>query len=141
MRTCPQLFLVGALSVLASCASSYPNPWAELEVDRSPAAQPEPLPELPEPIAFTDDTVTLDKAGAQRILEYKTVAEANTQIAAANADQVDSLKAASDNLVQAGKAQRALTDMAQQTLAEERRRHFFEKVIYWAAIIGLGAAL
>ena len=133
-----------AAGLLAACATSNdPNPWDDLEVETEPAPRPVALPDWPSPIHYDADTVTFDLEGAKRLERFRVVSVGNYDMAEASADEVDALNDAAGHLIEAGKAQRALTDLQRQIVEEERRRHFFEKITYWAgfAIIIAAASL
>ena len=120
--------------LLAGCATT-PNPW-DFDVDTTPTERPLELPDFPSPIDFTETEVTFDLEGAKSLTEYQVVAETNTEVASLNADQSDNLKTASSHLVKAGQAQHALTELQKEILEEERRHNMWERIGYWALIIG-----
>jgi len=118
--------------MLVGCATNTsPNPWDDLQVSADPAQRAVTLPEWPAPVSFTSDTVTFDLDGAKSLERFQIVAEGNTDIAEANADEIDALNRAAAALIEAGQRQRALTELQREILEDERRRHFIEKVGYW----------
>jgi hypothetical protein len=130
------LLTVGASLSLISCASApSPNPWGSVEIPGEPATQPTALPDWPQPIDFTEGTVTFDLEGAGRLESWRVIALGNTEIAAAHADQVDDLRDAAGSLVEAGKAQRTVADLRLEILEEERRAHTVEKIGLWAMVV------
>ena len=132
------LFLI--LTINGCATSPAPNPWDGIEASEYTAEQPLTLAEWPEPTSFGDDVVTFDLAGAKALTEFKIAAETNTDLATEHALEIDQLNMAVTNLAQAGAAQYKLTEMSNQILAEERQRHFYEKITYWVLLLLFGAA-
>lgn len=123
--------LVGALS---ACAAPIPNPWQGLDVDLSPATTPihcvMPLPDVVEGQSITYTTSVALEA-------YRVCANANEAIVTEHAAQIGQLKLARKGLVEAGQAQRHISDMKQTMLDDERRHNLYMSVGYWAVILGL----
>ena len=136
MKTWLTLLAVGASLSLSGCASApTPDPWGEVNVPAEPATIPVVLPEWPQPVDFTEQTVTFDLAGANVLEVWRVAALGNTEIAAAHADQIDDLRDAARSLVEAGKAQRKVAELRREILEEERRAHTYEKVGLWALVV------
>jgi acyl CoA:acetate/3-ketoacid CoA transferase len=95
----------------------------------------------PAPIGETADTVSFDLDGATALLEFQITAEGNTGIAEAHAAQIVQLQVALAGLLEAGMAQRRVSDLRLEILQEERRQHTIEKVgLYALLIAALGIA-
>ena len=125
----------GAFLSLISCAATpSPDPWATIEPDTDPVAEPVELVAWPAPVAETDTTVTFDLAGAVALRDFQIVSEGNYEIGSELSAQVTELKTERDALVAAGKGQRAVSDLRLEILEEERRSHMIEKVGYWIAM-------
>lgn len=116
------------------CATTpEPNPW-DLQVGTTPATQPFRLPNKCIPSEVTDNAAIFNVQGIQCLQGYYEIAEANTVIAGAHADQVDRLKDSVTALNEAGAAQRRVADIRKQILEEERKHHFFEKLGLWGLV-------
>ncbi len=126
---------------LASCATLVPNPWVGLDVDLSPAATPLDCGSFPLPTEITETHVLYDKAGLNDLNAYRLCSEDNEAIVTEHALQIGQLKIARKGLVEAGQAQRRISDMREQMLADERRHNFFQSIGLYAVIIGMGFAL
>ncbi len=134
-RLCLVLLANGALLSLISCASTpSPDPWATIEPENEPVAEPVALVDWPSPVSETDTTVTFDLAGAIALRDFQIVSEGNYEIGSELSAQVTALKTERDALVAAGKGQRAISDLRLEILEEERRSHMIEKVGYWIAM-------
>ena len=126
---------------LVSCASTPPvNPWDGLDVGLEPVATPLDCGSFPLPSESYKTHVVYDKAGLNDLNAYRQCSEANEGIAGEHALQIGQLKIARKGLVEAGSAQRRITDMHKQMLEEERRNHLIS-TIGWAAIALAGIAL
>ena len=122
------------LGGLLGCATApADNPWDSIEVPSEAIETPLPCDELPAPVA-------LDEIGKGRIEAMRTCAMANYDIASEHITQIKQMRLAAQDLVNAGKAQRRITDMHKQMLEEERRSHLIS-TIGWAAIAIAGIAL
>jgi len=132
--------LFSIIGILSGCASQPPNPWESIEVPTDTPAQPIELGKFPLPSQSDSRGILYDIEGTNALEVYRLKAEGNTAIAAAHAQQIESLNKAVGSLVEAGQAQRRIADMRQEILEEERRHWMFEKVGYWFAIIGIGMA-
>lgn len=134
-----------AAGLLTACASApKPNPWDSITVDQSPATEPLRLPDRCLPVEVTDTAAVFDRQGVLCLDSYYEIAEANTDIAAEQAEQVDDLKQAASDLVEAGQAQRRVADIRQEILEDERKAHFYEKIGLWGLVllsIGAGGVL
>lgn len=139
LKTC---LAVGVLViVLGGCAATpTPDPWQGIEIDETPAVQCDYLPDRPIP-DIVGDRFTYDRDGINQLDEYFILAEACYDIQRATANQVDELKSAAKELVQAGQSQRRVADLRQQIIEDERRQHWLEKAgLYVIMLFGLGAA-
>ncbi len=135
------LFLISSVVLLSGCASTpAPNPWIGLDTDLSPAATPLDCGSFPLPSESDKTHVVYDKAGFNDLNAYRRCSEANEGIAGEHALQIGQLKISRKGLVEAGAAQRRITDMYKQILEEERRSHLIS-TIGWAAIAIAGIAL
>lgn len=119
---------------LLACATPTPNPWETVEVPSEVIETPLPCAELPAPEAF-------DEVGKGRIAAMRECAGANYDIANEHIAQIEEMREAVTNLVEAGSHQRAIADMRAEMLHEERKHHFYEKIGLYAVIIGLGLSL
>jgi len=124
------LCLVGGL---LACATPPVNPWDSIEVPSEAIETPLPCDELPEPEA-------LDDIGKGRIEAMHECAMANYDIASEHVTQIKKLRLATRDLIEAGQAQRRISDMHKQMLEEERRSHLIS-TIGWAALAVAGIAL
>jgi hypothetical protein len=88
----------------------------------------------PAPVAETETTVTFDLAGAVALRQFQIASEGNYEIASELSAQVGDLKTERDALIEAGKGQRAVSELRREILEEERRSHMIEKVGYWVAM-------
>ena len=89
----------------------------------------------------SEDTVTFDLQGATALLKFQTAAEGNTEIAAAHAAQITELQKALAGMLEAGRAQRRISDLRLEILQEERRHNAIEKIgLYALMIAALGVA-
>lgn len=66
---------------------------------------------------------------------------ANYDIANEHITQIEEMRDAAENLIDAGQHQRHIAEMKQEMLDDERKRNFFEKIGLYALIIGMGLAL
>ena len=108
--------------------------------DKAPA-QPVALVDWPAPSEVTDELVSFDLDGATQLLKFQTIAEGNTGIANAHAAQIVELQKALAGMLEAGKAQRRVSDLRLEILQEERRQHAIEKVgLYVLMLATLGVA-
>ena len=138
MKHISKLLIVGAC--LTGCAVQSPDPWAQLEPDETPSVKPFPLPDRCVPVEI-DGNYVIDRSFVNCLDDYYTISEGNTDIASALAGQVDALKQANNELIQAGQAQRRVADIRQQIIEEERRSHFIQSIALWTGmIIAAGAA-
>lgn len=119
---------------LVGCATPQINPWDSVEVPSEAIETPLPCDELPAPIA-------LDDIGKGRIEAMRECAMANYDIASEHIIQIEEMREAAINLIDAGQHQRRIAEMKQEMLEDERKRNFFEKIGLYAVIIGLGLAL
>lgn len=134
-------FLVGSLSGCASAPVEIPE-W-DLTPAVVEATAPLSLPELPSPVAVTEEGATFSPEGFAALLAYATTAGGNFDIALENAAALEAQAAAYNQLIEAGKLQRQFTQIREEQLAIERRDHFIDNWVY-RAVIGLaliGAAL
>jgi len=127
--------------LLASCATVPPDPWQGLETETEAAATPLDCGSFPLPSESSTTGVVYDKAGLNDLNAYRLCSEDNEAIAGEHAKQVDQLKIARKGLVEAGQAQRHITDMKQEMLDDERRHNLWTTWGLYAVIIGLGLAL
>lgn len=137
MRLLAIFLIAGALS---ACVTPQPNPWDSIEVVSQPATKPLDCGGFPYPSEVIGESIVYDNSGANALEAYRACSEANEDIAAEHAQQIDQLHIATKGLVEAGQAQRRIADMRQQILEEERRHWFFERIGYWAGFLIIGAA-
>jgi len=124
-------FLAGSL---LGCATAQTNPWDSIEIPSEAIETPLPCYELPEPVA-------LDEIGRGRIDAMRECAMANYDIASEHIVQIESMRDATRDLVDAGKHQRRIAEMKQEMLDDERKSNFFEKIGLYAVILAMGLAL
>lgn len=134
MRKLALFLIVGAL---ASCASTPPNPWLEIDVSETPAATAVDCGSMPLPSEVVGDSIIYDNAGVNDLEAYRVCAEANEAIVTEHAAQIGALKRSRTALVSAGASQRRIADMRAEMLKEERRSHLFQSIGLYAIIIGL----
>jgi len=134
------LSLISFVVLLSGCATQTLNPWDGLTTETSPAATSLDCGKFPLPAEATETHVVYDKAGLNDLNAYRQCSEANEAIVTEHALQIGQLKLARKGLVEAGAAQRRITDMHKQMLEEERRSHLISTV-GWAAIAIAGIAL
>lgn len=125
---------------LASCATPIPNPWIGLDTGTEVASMPLDCGSFPLPSEDYKTHVVYDKPTFNDLNDYRRCSEANAAIVTQHALQISQLKIARKGLVEAGAAQRRITDMHKQMLEEERRSHLISTV-GWAAIAIAGIAL
>ena len=138
MKRYLKLFLAGVL--ISGCASEPTNPWNDIELDETPVEAPLALPELPKP-TIVGETVVLDASQAAQVRSYGIIARANTVMAEEYSKSINERKRANTALVEAGKAQRAQSEMRLEMLEDERRHNFFTSIGYWVIIVALGISL
>ncbi len=126
------------LALLSGCATTAPNPWADLDVDLSAATAPLHCV-MPLPDEVIGQSIVYNTSHA--LEAYRVCTEANAAIATEHVLQIAQLKLARQGLTEAGQAQSNIAAMKQQMLDDERRHNFFEKIGLYVVIIGLGAAL
>ena len=130
------LIAQGMALFLLGCASQPPNPWESIEVPRGTITQTIELGKFTLPSQSDSRRVVYDVEGVNALETYRLKAEGNTAIAAAHAQQIEALRKGIDGLVEAGKAQRRITDMRQEIIDSERRHHFWQSLGYWVLIVG-----
>lgn len=123
--------LVGSL---LACATPPANPWDSIEVPSEAIETPLPCDELPEPIA-------MDDIGKGRITAMRECAMANYDIASEHITQIEEMREAAVNLIDAGQHQRRIAEMKQEMLDDERKRNFFEKIGLYVVILAMGISL
>ena len=138
MKTLVCFLIVG---VLSGCATQAPNPWKDLTMDTSPAVGPIDCPRFPLPSSFTLDTIVYDEDGANALEAYRACAEDNKLLVIEHAAQIGQLKIARKGLVEAGIAQRNISDMKQEMLEQERLHNFWNNLGLYVVIVGMGFAL
>lgn len=126
------MFLAGSL--LGCAATPADNPWDSVEIPSEAIETPLPCDELPAP-------VVLDEIGQGRIEAMRECAMANYDIASEHIVQIESMRDATQSLVEAGQHQRRIAEMKQEMLDDERKSNFFEKIGLYAIILGMGLAL
>lgn len=132
-----------SLILLSSgCVTSpSPDPWASITLTDKIPAQPIQLVEWPEPAEVTEARVSFDLEGATALLKFQTIAEGNTEIAKAHAAQIVELQKALAGMLEAGRAQRRVSDLRLEILQEERQQHLIEKIgLYVLMVATLGVA-
>jgi len=127
---------------LVGCAATAPrvSVWSSIEpFDGTPPTEPLELPDYPE---FTDvgGLAAIDAAGGQTLQIYREAAEANTDLAWEHGEQIEDLRTAYNHLSRAGQAEFDLSELRQQTLEEERRNHFWSRIMDFILIGVLGVA-
>lgn len=128
--------LIAAALALAGCAATpTPDPWADYEPHDEPVAAPIEHDGWPEPIAYTDETVTFDLNGALALESWRIAGLGNYEIASELMHQVIALREENDALVRAGRAQRQVAEFRRQMLEDERRAHAIEKITLWAGMV------
>ena len=127
--------------LLASCATSIPDPWIGLETETESAATPLDCGSFPMPTESSETGVVYDKSGLNDLNAYRQCSEANEAIAGEHAKQIDQLKISRKGLTEAGQAQRRIADMKQTMLNDERRHNLYMKFGLYAVIIAMGLAL
>ena len=85
--------------------------------------------------------MVLDDIGQGRIDAMRECAMANYDIASEHIVQIESMRDATRDLVDAGQHQRRIAEMKQEMLNDERKSNFFEKIGLYAVILGMGLAL
>ena len=126
MRRCLKFLIVGVL--VSACATPTPNPWADLQVPRETAAEPVDLPIWPVPTETTADTATYTIEQIRQLDAYHEASVANYAIAEHHASALNARYDREAALIEAGKAQHALTELQKQIAEEERRRAAWEKI-------------
>ena len=135
MRMFATFFLVG---VLSGCAVQPENPWQDLTVEVEPATEPLECV-MPLPDGVVGQSIVYETAHA--LEAYRVCSEANEALAGEHVAQIQQLKIARQNLVEAGQAQRHIADMRQEMLQDERQHHFWTSIGYWVVIVGLAVSL
>ncbi len=133
-------FLISLSLVLSGCATTTPNPWIGLDVSLEAATTPIDCGSFPLPSESTETHVVYDKSGLNALNAYRQCSEVNEAIAGEHVLQIGQLKIARKGLVEAGQAQRRISDMRQEMLKEERLSHLISTV-GWAAIAIAGIVL
>jgi len=136
--------ILSVLLTLGACVSQEkrdPPDWSTVALPTSEVTEPTRLPVLCE-------ITVIDGADGQRygvwspdcwqtLQAYEITAEANTDIALANANALRSTEAAYAALVSAGKLQGELTVFYAELLEDERKGRFIDGLLY-KTLIGLG---
>ena len=136
-----------SLSLVASCASTPPDNWSDIDVETEAAVTPIDCGGFPMPsdvIKDDEGNVTdgiYDKPAMNLLNDYRECSEANEGIANENALQVNQLKISRKGLTEAGAAQESISNMRQTMIEDERKHHFWSSIGQWALIIALGSAL
>ncbi len=121
--------------ILSACASNrepLPN-WAEA---RQKFGEPQYATELPLLCGIPWTTVDCWAA----IEAYEEVSEANVGVANLNASALNKVEDAYNKAVSGGEMQQQVSEMYRDQLDEERKDHFWDKVMY-QAVIGIGLLL
>ncbi len=134
-----QIFLISG--ALVSCATTPENPWNDLTTEVKPAATAIDCGKFPMPTEVIGDSIVYDNDGVNQLEAYRLCSEDNAAIVDAHAAQIGELKTARNDLVEAGRSQRAIADMRQEMLKDERQHHAVTSVAYWVIILGLGLSL
>ena len=127
--------------LLASCATSIPDPWIGLETETESAATPLDCGGFPLPTESSETGVVYDKSGLNDLNAYRQCSEANEAIAGEHAKQIDQLKISRKGLTEAGQAQRRIADMKQTMITDMQRAHLWNNITLYAVIIAMGFAL
>ena len=158
--------LIAGVSLSGCATQPPPNPWESLEPPSGNAVKPIECGDFPFPSAvymkdqpvldengrqvkridntrffYAEDLIVYDNAAVNALEAYRTCSEANYSIAETHAMQIDELKLATRGLIDAGKAQRRISDMRAEIIEDERRHNFYEKISLYAIILGLSFAL
>ena len=133
-------FLILGLS-LSGCATVTHNPWQDLDTDTSAAVSGIDCGAFPYPSEVYKTHVVYDKAGFNALDDYKKCSEDNEAIVNEHALQIGQLKLARKGLTEAGQAQRNISDMREQMLADERRHNLWTTSGLYVVILALGFAL
>lgn len=140
MTTWLIFWIVGG--ALSGCAGQPPNPWERIEASSEPAARSVSSPDWPIPESFTSDSASFSLAQVRTLDDIRAASEANAALVDAHAATIDDLNRAIAYLSDAGAQERYISDRRAQHLEDERRHFFFERLGYWAIILGLiGATL
>ncbi len=141
MKILMLLLIVLTLGACASQPERSPPDWGSAAIDTTTVTDPAELP-LICPIKVlttsTGERVGTWSAGCWSVFEaFEIVAEANTEIAQANANALRNTEAGYNSLVKAGEMQQELTEFNGELLKEERQEHWLDNMIY-RVIIALG---
>lgn len=127
--------MLGMLSACASAPLELPD-W-----DLTPASvdiqRPLRLPELPAVTRASETEACYSPEALAALTRYSVVSGGNYAIAEENAQALEDLSAAYNNLVQAGKNQQVFTQIREQQLIQERRDHFIDNWFH-RGLIALG---
>ncbi len=128
-------FFIVLFSILITSCATAPaeNPWDSVEIPSEAIETPLPCDELPAPLA-------LDEIGKGRIDAMRVCAMANYDIASEHVTQIEEMRDATQNLVEAGQHQRRIAEMFKQMMEEGRRTHFWQR-LGWLLLFGGSLAL
>jgi hypothetical protein len=117
--------------LISGCATVEPavNPWAEAQRAEGFATYPVPIPELESDLSNLDE-----------VLEATL---ANYDIAEANAQSLEDISRAYNDLLSAGDAEFQLSEFRLQMLEAERKARLWDKLSTWSilALLGVASAL
>lgn len=134
-------FLIAG-GALSGCVSQPVNPWERIEASQEPAARSVSAPDWPSPASATSDSATFTLEQVRTLEAIRVASEANVALVDAHAATIDKLNDAVGYLSDAGEQERYISDRRAQHLEDERRHFFFERLGYWAIMLGLiGATL
>lgn len=140
MRTWLTLLSVG---ILSGCATNDPIDWPDWDIPKAAveATEPLPLPQLP-PLELEGNVATLDRAAVLALFAYREAAEANHDIAQANADALKAQALAYNQLIEAGKFQTQLMQIREEMLRQAKRDAFIDRMtLRGVVLLGIGLAL
>lgn len=130
--------------ILAGCAGQdriSPPDWSIAELPESAITTPAELPLLCKVEAVTGEDGqrygTWPAECWKALQEYEITAEANTDIAKANADALRNTEAGYNALINAGKMQQELGDFYLELYEDEKSGRFIDSILY-RSLISLG---
>ncbi len=138
------MILLSLILILAGCAGQdriSPPDWSIAELSNRDITEPTKLPQLCEVVSIKGaDGLkygTWSEACWKYLQEYEITAEANTDIAKANADALRNTEAGYNALINAGKMERELGDFYLELYEDEKSGRFIDSILY-RSLISLG---
>ena len=83
----------------------------------------------------------MDEVGKGRVDAMRECAMANYDIASEHVVQIESMRDAVGNLIEAGQHQRRIAEMKQEMLDDERKSSLYQRLGLYGIIIAMGLAL